>query len=102
MKGKAGAVSLLQMASYTGFCVLVRLPQFCAGGQSLPHSLAKTLSDTRVLKVGVGCYEDGKRLARDYGLSLGCTVDLRNLVRKQRYYWCISVNVTLGARETLV
>ncbi|XP_048830435.1 exonuclease 3'-5' domain-containing protein 2 isoform X1 [Brienomyrus brachyistius] len=84
VKGKTGAVSLLQMASYSGFCVLVRLPQFCSAGQSVPCSLAKMLNDARVLKVGVGCYEDGKRLARDYGLSLGCTVDLRNLVMKQR------------------
>ncbi|XP_018582846.1 exonuclease 3'-5' domain-containing protein 2 isoform X1 [Scleropages formosus] len=84
VKGKSGPVSLLQMASYTGRCALVRLPLIHSVGQSLPNSLVKILNDSRVLKVGVGCYEDGKRLARDYGLSLGCTVDLRYLVIRQR------------------
>ncbi|CAB1330447.1 unnamed protein product [Coregonus sp. 'balchen'] len=49
-KGKTSAVSLLQMASYSGLCVLV----------------------------GLGCYEDGKRLTRDYGLALG-SADLLNV-----------------------
>ncbi|KAL4656175.1 exonuclease 3'-5' domain-containing protein 2 isoform X1 [Arapaima gigas] len=84
VKGKPGLVSLLQMATYTGLCVLLRLPLLHSAGQSLPHSLVKILNDARVLKVGVGCYEDGKRLARDYGLSLSCTVDLRYLVMRQR------------------
>ncbi|KAI1895218.1 hypothetical protein AGOR_G00104040 [Albula goreensis] len=84
VKGKAGIVSLLQMASYTGLCALVRLPQFRGTGQSVPNSLMGLLRDPHVLKVGVGCYEDGKRLARDYGLALGCTVDLRYLALRQR------------------
>ncbi|CAB1335710.1 unnamed protein product [Coregonus sp. 'balchen'] len=65
VKGQTSAISLLQMASYSGLCVLV-------------------LSDPHILKVGVGCYEDGKRLTRDYGLALGCTVDLRHLALRQR------------------
>lgn len=85
MKGKASAVSLLQMATYTGLCVLVRLQAFHIGQQKFPLSLMEVLRDPRVLKVGVGCYEDGKRLTRDYGLSLSCTVDLRYLALRQRY-----------------
>uniref|UniRef100_A0A8C8BZ16 3'-5' exonuclease domain-containing protein n=1 Tax=Oncorhynchus tshawytscha TaxID=74940 RepID=A0A8C8BZ16_ONCTS len=46
--------------------------------------LYSVLSDPHILKVGVGCYEDGKRLTRDYGLALGCTVDLRYLALRQR------------------
>ncbi|KAJ8289638.1 hypothetical protein GJAV_G00003600 [Gymnothorax javanicus] len=84
VKGKAGSVSLLQMASYTGLCALVRLPQFYVSGRSLPKTLMEVLRDPHVLKVGVGCHEDGKRLARDYGLALGCTVDLRYLALRQR------------------
>ncbi|XP_061105545.1 exonuclease 3'-5' domain-containing protein 2 isoform X1 [Conger conger] len=84
VKGKAGSVSLLQMASYTGLCALVRLPRFRVSGRPLPDSLLGVLRDPRVLKVGVGCYEDGKRLTRDYGLALGCTVDLRYLALRQR------------------
>ncbi|KAG7466105.1 hypothetical protein MATL_G00161360 [Megalops atlanticus] len=84
VKGRAGTVSLLQVASYSGLCALVRLPQFRAAKRPLPSSLLGVLRDAHVLKVGVGCYEDGKRLARDYGLALGCTVDLRYLALRQR------------------
>ncbi|XP_071353617.1 exonuclease 3'-5' domain-containing protein 2 isoform X2 [Trachinotus anak] len=83
-KGQASAVSLLQMASYSGLCVLVRLLPFRNGQRPFPLSLIEVLRDPHVLKVGVGCYEDGKRLTRDYGLSLSCTVDLRYLALRQR------------------
>uniref|UniRef100_A0A8C6TCB4 Exonuclease 3'-5' domain-containing protein 2 n=1 Tax=Neogobius melanostomus TaxID=47308 RepID=A0A8C6TCB4_9GOBI len=83
-KGKASVVSLLQMASYSGRCVLVRLLSFRNAQQPLPLSLIEVLRDPNVLKVGVGCYEDGKRLMRDYGLSLVCTVDLRYLALRQK------------------
>lgn len=87
VKGRASAVSLLQVATYSGLCVLVRLQPLSGGdtdGQAFPLSLVKVLRDPRVLKVGVGCYEDGKRLTRDYGLSLSCTVDLRFLALRHR------------------
>ncbi|KAL6105825.1 exd2 [Pungitius sinensis] len=84
IKGRASAVSLLQMATYSGLCVLVRLLAFRSGQQPFPLSLMEVLRDPHVLKVGVGCYEDGKRLTRDYGLSLTCTVDLRYLALRQR------------------
>lgn len=84
VKGKTSAVSLLQMSSYSGLCVLVRLQSFRNGQQSFPLSLMEVLRDPHILKVGVGCYEDGKRLTRDYGLSLGCTVDLRYLALRQK------------------
>ncbi|XP_036818329.1 exonuclease 3'-5' domain-containing protein 2 isoform X2 [Oncorhynchus mykiss] len=84
VKDKTSTVSLLQMASYSGLCVLVRLQPFRAGQQDLPLTLKEVLSDPHILKVGVGCYEDGKRLTRDYGLALGCTVDLRYLALRQR------------------
>ncbi|KAG7510604.1 exonuclease 3' [Solea senegalensis] len=84
VKGQPSAVSLLQMASYSGLCILVRLLPFRGGQQTFPLSLMEVLRDPHVLKVGVGCYEDGKRLTRDYGLSLSCTVDLRYLALRQR------------------
>ena len=92
MKGRTSAVSLLQMASYSGRCVLVRLQPFRGGQQALPLSLMEVLRDPRVLKVGVGCYEDGKRLTRDYGLSLGCTLDLRYLALRQKYAHVLPLN----------
>ncbi|XP_051252166.1 exonuclease 3'-5' domain-containing protein 2 isoform X2 [Dicentrarchus labrax] len=84
VKGRASSVSLLQMATYSGLCVLVRLLAFRGGPQPFPLSLMEVLRDPHILKVGVGCYEDGKRLTRDYGLSLSCTVDLRYLALRQR------------------
>lgn len=84
VKGRASAVSLLQVATYSGLCVLVRLLAFRSGQQLFPDTLMEVLRDTRILKVGVGCYEDGKRLMRDYGLTLTCTVDLRYLALRQR------------------
>lgn len=84
IKGRTSAVSLLQMATYSGLCVLVRLLAFRSGQQPFPLSLMEVLRDPHVLKVGVGCYEDGRRLTRDYGLSLSCTVDLRYLALRQR------------------
>lgn len=84
VKGQPSVVSLLQMASYSGLCVLVRLLPFRGGQQRLPLGLIEVLRDPHVLKVGVSCYEDGKRLMRDYGLALTCTVDLRYLALRQR------------------
>ncbi|XP_034432818.1 exonuclease 3'-5' domain-containing protein 2 isoform X1 [Hippoglossus hippoglossus] len=84
VKGHTSAVSLLQMASYSGLCVLVRLLPFRSGQQNFPLSFMEVLRDPHILKVGVGCYEDGKRLTRDYGLSVTCTVDLRYLALRQR------------------
>ncbi|XP_056623772.1 exonuclease 3'-5' domain-containing protein 2 isoform X2 [Triplophysa dalaica] len=84
-KGKASAVSLLQLATFSGRCVLVRLLPFRDARLPLPKSLIGVLSDPRVLKVGVGCYEDGKRLVHDHGLTLECTVDLRYLALRQRH-----------------
>lgn len=84
VNGRASAVSLLQMATYSGLCVLVRLLAFRSGQQPFPLSFIEVLRDPHILKVGVSCYEDGKRLTRDYGLSLSCTVDLRYLALRQR------------------
>lgn len=83
-KGRTSAVSLLQMATYSGLCVLVRLLTFRGDEQPFPPSLVEVLRDPHVLKVGVGCLDDGKRLTRDYGLSLATTVDLRHLALRQR------------------
>ncbi|XP_056333111.1 exonuclease 3'-5' domain-containing protein 2 isoform X1 [Danio aesculapii] len=81
VKGRVSAVSLLQLSSFSGRCVLVRLLAF--RDAPLPKSLVGLLRDPRVLKVGVGCYEDGKRLAQDHGLTLSCTVDLRYLALRR-------------------
>nr|XP_015206474.1 PREDICTED: exonuclease 3'-5' domain-containing protein 2 isoform X1 [Lepisosteus oculatus]XP_015206475.1 PREDICTED: exonuclease 3'-5' domain-containing protein 2 isoform X1 [Lepisosteus oculatus]XP_015206476.1 PREDICTED: exonuclease 3'-5' domain-containing protein 2 isoform X1 [Lepisosteus oculatus] len=84
VKGKAAPVSLLQMATYSGLCVLIRLPKFRSSTPPVPRTLLDVLQDPTTLKVGVGCYEDAGKLARDYGVAVNCTVDLRYLAMRQR------------------
>ncbi|KAL2099300.1 hypothetical protein ACEWY4_005780 [Coilia grayii] len=83
IKGKPSPVSLLQVATYTGQCTLLRLHLFRNSPGPLPSTLVDLLSDLHVLKVGVGCYDDGKRLAHDHGLVLRRAVDLRFLALRQ-------------------
>lgn len=86
------------MATYSGLCILVRLQAF----RSFPLSLTQVLRDQRVFKVGVGCYEDGKRLTRDYGLSLSCTLDLRYLALRQKYSFVFFKQILLVLSVLLV
>ncbi|XP_076834519.1 exonuclease 3'-5' domain-containing protein 2 isoform X2 [Brachyhypopomus gauderio] len=84
VRGKASPVSLLQIATFSGRCMLLRLLAFRQAQVPLPTDLLQVLRDPHVLKVGVGCLEDSKRLAHDHGLALVCTVDLRYLALRQR------------------
>lgn len=84
MEGKANPVSLLQMASSRGLCILVRLPRLVASGQTLPKTLLDIMADSSVLKVGVGCWEDACKLLHDYGLQVKGSMDLRYLAMRQR------------------
>ncbi|KAK1160454.1 hypothetical protein AOXY_G20658 [Acipenser oxyrinchus oxyrinchus] len=84
VKGKAGPVALLQMSTFSGLCVAIRLLKFRGDGQIVPRSLLDILQDNSILKAGVGCYEDACRLMRDYGITVNCTVDLRYLAMRQR------------------
>ncbi|KAM6202086.1 exonuclease 3'-5' domain-containing protein 2 [Rhynchocyon petersi] len=84
LEGRVRPLSLLQMASPSGFCVLVRLPLLIRGGKTLPRTLLDILADGTILKVGVGCSEDANKLLQDYGLVVKGCLDLRNLAMKQR------------------
>ncbi|NXU52900.1 EXD2 protein, partial [Turnix velox] len=84
VEGKANPVSLLQMASSSGLCILVRLPRLLANGQTIPKTLVDIMADSAVLKVGVGCWEDACKLLRDYGIPVKGSVDLRYLAMRQR------------------
>jgi len=84
VEGKANPVSLLQMASASGLCVLVRLPRLVASGQPVPKTLLDIMADDAVLKVGVGCWEDACKLLQDYSLPVKGSVDLRYLAMRQR------------------
>ncbi|MBN3270905.1 EXD2 protein, partial [Polyodon spathula] len=84
VKRKAGPVVLLQMSTFSGLCVAIRLLKFQGDGQTIPRSLLDILQDDSILKAGVGCYEDACKLMRDYGITVNCTVDLRYLAMRQR------------------
>lgn len=86
MEGKkAKPVSLLQLAACNGLCLLLRLPQLTSGGQVLPKTLLEVLADGKILKVGVGCWEDVSKLFHDYSVTVKGTVDLRYLALRHRY-----------------
>ncbi|XP_074146574.1 exonuclease 3'-5' domain-containing protein 2 isoform X1 [Sminthopsis crassicaudata] len=84
IEGKACPISLLQMASPTGRCILLRLPKLISGKAALPQTLLDILEDSKILKVGVGCREDASKLFQDYDLTVRGCLDLRNLAMKQR------------------
>lgn len=84
LEGKASPLSLLQMASPSGLCVLIRLPKLICGGKTLPRTLLNILADGTILKVGVGCSEDASKLLQDYGLVVRGCLDLRYLAMRQR------------------
>ncbi|MEE6491821.1 hypothetical protein FKM82_016394 [Ascaphus truei] len=100
--GKANPVSLLQMASYSGLCVLVRLPRLVGSGRTIPKTLLDLLADGSILKVGVGCWEDASKLLCDYGLSVKGNVDIRYLAMRHRrdlFHNCLSLK---SLSETLL
>ncbi|XP_041071015.1 exonuclease 3'-5' domain-containing protein 2 isoform X1 [Carcharodon carcharias] len=83
IKGKPNPVSLLQLASYSGLCLLVRIPQMTRDGRLLPKTLLDLLGNGSVLKVGVDVFEDGCKLFRDYCITARGCLDVRYLVMRQ-------------------
>ncbi|XP_029454664.1 exonuclease 3'-5' domain-containing protein 2-like isoform X2 [Rhinatrema bivittatum] len=84
LEGKAKPVSLLQIASYSGLCILVRLSRLVNSVQTVPKTLLDILVDDNILKVGVGCWEDACKLLQDYGLTVKGNMDLRYLAMRYR------------------
>ncbi|XP_045134469.1 exonuclease 3'-5' domain-containing protein 2-like isoform X2 [Portunus trituberculatus] len=77
VKGSRRPVALLQLATSSGLCVLVRLSHL--KGITLLN-LEEFLRDDTVLKVGVGTIEDSDYLYQDYKLQVQGCIDLRHLV----------------------
>ena len=87
-----GQVSLLQISTSSGLCILVRLLKLVAveDGEAdteeigvekrgLPETLRELLKDKSVLKLGVGLKEDSTRLLKDHGIEVKGCLDLRHL-----------------------
>lgn len=93
-------VSLLQLATTNGLCVLFRLSKigYVPGKlkvrfeffsiwrtviwSKLSLLFQELLANKRVLKVGVAPFDDGRKLTRDFGCCVYGTLDLRELARK--------------------
>ncbi|XP_033113079.1 exonuclease 3'-5' domain-containing protein 2-like [Anneissia japonica] len=76
-------VALLQIATNTGLCILIRMNHFKSQAQ-LPTELLDILADKSIYKVGVGIMGDVKRLMKDYAIALCGIVDLRHLAIRHR------------------
>jgi hypothetical protein len=70
----SGHVALVQLAS-TEFCILVRLCKFT----EMPLELHQLLADKAILKVGVGCQNDARKLSDNFGAVVKRCLDLRAL-----------------------
>lgn len=70
-------VALLQLATSSGLCVLIRL---CHLKRVTLPGLKELLRDENVLKVGVGTLEDSHYLYQDYNFQVRGCIDLRHLV----------------------
>lgn len=73
--GSRRPVALLQLASQSGLCALIRLCQL----QHVPGDLQQLLEDETVFKVGVAPLDDAKNLFKDYNVQVKSTLDLRHL-----------------------
>ncbi|XP_076164797.1 exonuclease 3'-5' domain-containing 2 isoform X2 [Ptiloglossa arizonensis] len=73
-----GPVSLLQLATCNGVCGLFHIGKI----GYVPHKLKELLASKRILKVGVASYEDGQKIAADYGCKVCGTLDLRTLAER--------------------
>ena len=75
-------VAVLQLASSKA-CIVIQLLLAINKGCILPSELFELLSSSGVLKVGVGIFNDCRKLETDYGLVCRGLVDLRNLARRE-------------------
>jgi hypothetical protein len=74
-RGQGSPISMLQLATFTGHCVLVRL----ANMDRVPDDLKFILANHEIVKTGVGIIEDSNKLLVDHNLDLVGCVDLRHL-----------------------
>ena len=75
-KGSVSPVSMIQIASVSGLCVLVRLCHLT----NIPTSLKLLLANQEIFKLGVAITEDKEKLLRDFGMDVNSCVDIRHLV----------------------
>ncbi|KAK3892389.1 hypothetical protein Pcinc_003759 [Petrolisthes cinctipes] len=69
-------VALLQLATCSGLCVIIRLSHMQS---NIPPSLKSLLEDDTILKVGIATLDDSTLLHTDYCIKVHGCVDLRHL-----------------------
>eukprot|EP01116_Phalansterium_solitarium_P012004 TRINITY_DN2792_c0_g1_i1.p1 TRINITY_DN2792_c0_g1~~TRINITY_DN2792_c0_g1_i1.p1 ORF type:complete len:566 (+),score=153.51 TRINITY_DN2792_c0_g1_i1:979-2676(+) len=79
-KAERNKVAVLQLGN-DRVCLVLQLHAFDA----IPDALKDFLSDSSVLKVGVGIMHDAKLLLQDHGLAVRGCVDLQSLAYKHGY-----------------
>ncbi|ESO08802.1 hypothetical protein HELRODRAFT_190612 [Helobdella robusta] len=77
-------ISLIQLSTSSGLCLLIRIKILLDKENVFPQSLADILRDKRILKVGVASIEDGQKLHRDYNIECKGCLDLRYVVLRCR------------------
>lgn len=92
-------VSLLQLATDRGFCLLVRL--FLLPVWLMPTVLMNLLADETILKVGVGVAEDANKLFNDYCLEVHGFLDLRYIAKDLKEFQGKNMSLKNLARELL-
>jgi len=80
--GRVSPVSLLQLSTISGLCVLVRL---CIM-DNIPSSLKEILAKEDIYKVGVAVIDDKSKLLQHYALDVNGCVDIRHLVVQYSYH----------------
>ncbi|XP_033640144.1 exonuclease 3'-5' domain-containing protein 2-like isoform X2 [Asterias rubens] len=73
--GKRRPIALLQLATISGYSVLIRLCKL--DNRSLPQSLRDLLANRSILKVGVAVLDDANHLLTDHHLPTRGCLDLR-------------------------
>jgi hypothetical protein len=78
--GAPRKISLLQLATADGWCVLLRLNKL----KLCPKSLFPVLADPAIIKLGVGIQDDAFKLKNDFAVSVRGWFDLRHLAGAHR------------------
>eukprot|EP01084_Bolivina_argentea_P265191 449414_1 len=68
-------VSLLQLG-HSKLILLIRIHKL----KTIPIELIGVMNDTKILKTGVGIYQDVKKLRNDYSINVNGVVDINNIL----------------------
>jgi hypothetical protein len=91
-----GKIALMQLATPSGLCLLIRLNRLSV----IPDDLKNLLKSNDILKIGVGIKEDCAKMFLDFNCACNNWVDIRHLVRSRRQH-CNKLGMAGIAEEVL-